>query len=161
MKKIWFGLFLVMLISGCSDIVFASIKDDSKKPAIRMKEITKQDVFESQAIKAILGEGEDQGYVGMVCLGEAIRNRGTLKGVYGYKVVVVKDNKFYRKTKKGLREITPNIVSDAKRAWKESENTDYLHGADHWENVKAFGVPVWAKGMRIMFEHKDHVFFKE
>lgn len=36
------------------------------------------------AVDAIVGEAADQDFETMVCIAQAIRNRGTLKGVYGF-----------------------------------------------------------------------------
>ena len=117
-------------------------------------------ISDSQAINSILGEAEDQGLVGMTALGEAIRNRGSLNGVYGYKAIVIKNGNYYRKTKKGLRLLSKAIVKQAHQAWKASATSDYVHGADHWENVEAFGMPSWAYSMEKTFAYKDHAFFK-
>jgi Zn ribbon nucleic-acid-binding protein len=138
-KKILLGFLLAFTLCGC-DVVFAQPDE--------------------WAIKAILGEGEDQGIEGMTALGEAIRNRGTLNGVYGFKAVVVKNGKYYRKTKKGLRQISDYVVKNAKQAWNDSENTDYVRGADHWENIKEFGVPYWANTKVKTATIKDHAFYK-
>lgn len=142
MKRLIFGLLIVLTLCGCSDIVFANTIDSDK------------------AIKSIIGEGEDQGKIGMTALGEAIRNRGTLKGVYGYRAIIEKNGKFYRKSKKGLRAISSSIVKQAEQAWKDSSRSNYVHGANHWENVKAFGMPDWAIDMEKTFEYKDHMFFR-
>jgi hypothetical protein len=47
------------------------------------------------------------------------------------------------------------VVSENK-----SRCDDLIHGADHWENVEAFGMPCWAKNCIETFRHRDHVFFK-
>lgn len=105
------------------------------------------EIPESQAIRAIIGESSNQGYVGMLAVAEAIRNRGHLKGVYGLKSPHV-DNE-------------PQWVFNlAKKAWGESKTTNLVKGADHWENIKAFGVPPWAKTMTKTVTIKDHAFYK-
>lgn len=38
---------------------------------------------------------------------------------------------------------------------------DPTHGATHYENVSAFGLPSWAKGMTITTKIGRHTFFKE
>lgn len=103
---------------------------------------------DNNAILSIIGEGENQGYTGMLALAGAIRNRGTLKGVYGVKAPRVVKRKYSNAT-----------YNMAKKAWVESLKVDITKGADHWENIKAFGTPYWAKSMVKTFEHKDHVFY--
>lgn len=107
-------------------------------------------VKESDAVRAIVGEAENQGYRGMVAVAEAIRNRGHLKGVYGLR----------RDLSKTPRPVLLKLYRDAKRAWKESKNTTLVNGGDHWENVKDFGMPKWAKRMKVTATIGDHVFFR-
>lgn len=104
---------------------------------------------DDRAINAIIGEAENQGYDGMLAVACAIRNRGSLKGVYGEKAKRVVNHKYSDKTYKL-----------AKKAWNESANKDITGGADHWENINSFGTPSWAKDMKVVYKHKDHVFYK-
>jgi len=100
------------------------------------------------AVKAIMGEASNQGYRGMLAVACAIRNRGTLAGVYG-----VKAKHIYKE---------PKWVWDmAAKAWQESAHTDITGNATHWENNKAFGVPYWAKNMKTTTIIGDHTFYKE
>lgn len=106
------------------------------------------EIPQDMAVKAILGEAEDQGFNGMLAIAVGIRNRGTLKGVYGVKA---------------KRPNTPGMIpvrywDMARRAWAESE-TNRIHEADHWENIKAFGKPRWADSMQEVYRVKDHVFY--
>lgn len=104
-----------------------------------------------RAVNAIIGEAENQGYQGMLAVAHAIRNRGTLKGVYGERAPRVVQRKFSEKT-----------YQLALKAWCESQLTeDFTHGATHWENIKAFGCPSWVKECVETFRYKDHVFYKE
>lgn len=115
-------------------------------------------VPDNRAILAIIGEAENQGSEGMLAVACGIRNRGTLKGVYGEKAPrVVK--KLY----------SQSIYDRAKIAWTlANENNDgtsddycsFLDGADHWENIKAFGEPSWASKMVKTYEYKDHAFYR-
>lgn len=106
-----------------------------------------EEIPESKAVRAIMGEASNQGYNGMLAVACAIRNRGTLKGVYGVKAKHV-DNE-------------PKWVWNlARKAWKESATRDCTNGADHWENVKAFGTPSWTKNMKLVYVCKDHRFYK-
>ena len=103
------------------------------------------EVEESQAIRAIIGEASDQGFQGMLAIACGIRNRGTLKGVYGLNAKHV-DNE-------------PQWVWRlAKKAWKKSEH-NRIHPGTNWENIKAFGEPYWVKSMVKVYKHKDHIFY--
>lgn len=108
-----------------------------------------EEISQSRAVLAIIGEAENQGYDGMLAVAGAIRNRGTLRGVYGEKAPRVIGKKY-----------TNKIYNQAVRAWEESKTRDISNGATHWENIKAFGRPDWSLKMKEVFRHKDHVFYK-
>ena len=108
------------------------------------------DVSDSQAVLAIIGEAENQGATGMLAVACAIRNRDTLRGVYCVNAPRVKQKKYSQKT-----------YDLAKQSWEKSASVDIVNGADHWENINAFGRPYWADSMTETYRHKDHVFFKE
>jgi hypothetical protein len=103
-------------------------------------------IDDESAVRAIMGEASNQGYHGMLAVAVGIRNRDTLKGVYGVKAKHVDRESEYTW---GL----------ARMAWEESEH-NRIHTGTHWENVEAFGMPYWAKEMEIVYEHRDHVFFE-
>jgi hypothetical protein len=103
-------------------------------------------IEERQAIDAIIGEASGEGYYGMLCVASALRNRGTLRGVYGVRARHV------------ARE--PRWVRDlARKAWRESVHKNVVNGATHWESIK-FKVPYWAKKMKVVYRYKNHVFYK-
>lgn len=105
------------------------------------------EVDSTKAVRAIIGEAANQGYRGMLDLASGIRNRGTLKGVYGLHAKHVdREPKWVWKL--------------ARKAWKESAH-HRTHTGTHWENVKAFGTPPWAKSMNVVHRYKDHVFYVE
>ena len=98
-------------------------------------------------VKAIVGEASNQGYKGMLMIAVGIRNRGTLKGVYGRNATHCNNE--------------PEWVWEmANKAWKESEH-NRIHSGTNWENIKAFGKPKWADSMTVVAEYKDHIFYKE
>jgi hypothetical protein len=99
------------------------------------------------AIRAIVGEAANQGERGMLTLAGAMRNRGHLRGVYGLKNPCADKQPAW-------------VWARAERAWAMSATNDLSHGATHWENVKAFGTPYWARTMTITVVEKDHTFFK-
>ena len=94
----------------------------------------------------MIGESSNQGYKGMLAVACGIRNRGTLNGVYGVNAKHVdKEPKWVWKL--------------AEKAWKESEN-NRVHDGGNWENINAFGKPYWADDSKIVYKHKNHVFYK-
>lgn len=105
-------------------------------------------VNESDAIKILVGEASNQGFKGMVCVAEVLRTRGSIKGFYGLNA------------KHSSRE--PKWVwEQARKAWLASAKTNYTKGANHFENIVAFGCPTWVKSCVETFRHKDHVFYRE
>lgn len=106
------------------------------------------EIEKSQAIRAIIGEASSQGFQGMLAIACGIRNRGTLKGVYGLKA-------------KHIDKEPEWVWKLARKAWKESATNDITNGATNWENIKAFGEPYWVKSMIKVYEYKDHVFYKK
>jgi len=119
---------LAAIITLCAFQSFASI-DDSK------------------AIRAIVGEAANQGRVGMLAVAGSIRNRGTLKGVYGVKNPIADKQPAY-------------VWQRAREAWAMSATNDITKGATHWEAVKAFGVPYWAKSLTVTTNIGSHTFYR-
>lgn len=109
-------------------------------------QVKAEEISEEVGIKCIMGEGRNQGYDGLLALSFALKNRGTINGVYGCKAVFKE----------------PQWVWDlAKKAWRDTQfKPDVTLGADHWENIKAFGTPRWASSMKQTIIIKDHVFYK-
>lgn len=107
---------------------------------------------DTRAINAIIGEAEGEGAVGMEAVACAIRNRGSLNGVYGEKAPrVIK------------RLYSDKIYILAKSAWVVSENAsrcdNLIHGATHWEGT-AFRTPYWAKSMSLVAIVRNQRFYK-
>ena len=105
-------------------------------------------IEQNKAIRAIVGEASNQGYQGMLAVACAIRNRGTLKGVYGLNAKHIDNEPQW-------------VFTLAEKAWEESENKDITNGATHWENIKAFGTPYWVASMIKVYQYKDQIFYKE
>jgi hypothetical protein len=122
-------------------------------------------ISDSDAVRAILGEARGEGYEGMYAVAHAIRNRGTLKGVYGKQAVrPVKGDGLVAFNSKGtpVEVISTETYQSAMNAWHSSmEGFDPTHGATHWENIKQFGKPYWADSMIVTFKHRSHVFMKK
>jgi hypothetical protein len=104
------------------------------------------EIPEAVAVRVLIGEAGNQGFHGMVCVGEVLRHRGSTKGFYGLKAKHVDQQPSW-------------VWEQAKRAWRASATTNHTNHATHFENVKAFGTPRWAHSMKIVYKYKDHTFF--
>ena len=107
-------------------------------------------VTDAQAIQAIVGEASNQGYDGMTAVGEVIRRRGSVRGVYGY-------NAMKRRSE------PPWVWTQAKRAWERSSYSNLSKGATLFENIHAYGFPKsWDREKVVCVAVvKDHYFFIE
>lgn len=111
---------------------------------------------DEQAVKAIIGEAENQGEQGMIYVACAIVNRGTLKGVYGLHAPRVVYHKY-----------SEVVLNEAQTAWALVHKEDgwkecvAVNGASNWENTTAFGLPGWASQMKVVLIYRDHKFFKK
>lgn len=103
-------------------------------------------VSERDAVRAIIGEASGEGFNGMRAVASAIRNRGTLQGVYGLNAKHVDRQPAW-------------VWAQARKAWAESAAKDYANGADHWESTD-FKRPAWSLRMRLVLVLGKHRFFK-
>lgn len=127
MKKITL-IFLVLMLA---------------KPALGAASFT-----EAQAVRAVIGEASGEGYAGMLAVSCALRNRGTLKGVYGFNAAHV--------------DREPAWVWDmAQKAWNESASHDVTNGATNWHNLGREGENYWTKTMTKTATIGQHVFYKK
>ncbi len=99
------------------------------------------------ATRVLIGEAADQGLKGMICVAEVLRRRGSTKGFYGYH-------------SKHITAEPPRVWDLASKAWKRSAYTNYTNGADHFDNVRKYGQPWWAKKCVQTYAYRDHVFYK-
>lgn len=106
------------------------------------------DVNRAQAIRAIVGEAANQGLDGMTAVGEVIRTRGSVRGLYGLEAMAT-------------RKETPGVWDMAARAWNRSTHTNLTHHATMFENIYAFGFPKsWDRDKVVcVAQIKDHWFF--
>lgn len=88
----------------------------------------KAQVSDAQAVQTIVGEASGQGFDGMTAVGEVIRRRGSVDGLYGYKAMFT-------------RQEDVSTWKLAQKAWERSKTTDLTHGATLFENIYAFGFP--------------------
>lgn len=107
------------------------------------------EIPKSRFIDAIIGEAESGGLDGMRCVASAIRNRGTLKGVYGVNSPRVKNRLYSSRT-----------FVLAVQAYEDSRKFDYSYGATFWEGVK-FKTPYWAKKMKVTTVCGGNRFYKK
>ena len=101
-------------------------------------------IEETQAVRAIMGEARGESLTGKIAIAEAIRNRGHLKGVYGLKANFQEPER---------------VWNEARKAWKESINSNLVKGADHWESTD-FKKPFWAKRMIETATIGKHKFYR-
>lgn len=104
--------------------------------------------IDANCIRAIVGEAGNQGRAGMLMVAGAIRNRGTLRGVYGVNNPIVDKQPEW-------------CWRNARAAWASSLTNDISRGATHWENVRDFGAPAWSRSMAVTTNLGRHVFFKD
>lgn len=128
-------------------LVFAALSSCAPAPAAVVR------YTDSQAIAAIIGEAENQPLEGMVAVGEVIRKRGSLKGIYGVSAPRVVKKLYSAKT-----------LADATRAWQMSKTSNLTDGADGWGNasdIRIFKTQKWFKKCRVTKKIGDHYFWKQ
>jgi hypothetical protein len=105
------------------------------------------EVSEAQAVRAMVGEASNQGYTGLLAVGNVIRHRGSIKGLCGAKAAHCDREPAW-------------VWILARKAWAESATNDVTMNSTHFENVSKFGRPVWARSMTKTVKIKDHQFYK-
>lgn len=112
------------------------------------------EIPEKKAIKSIVGEAESQGFEGMLAVAHSLRNRGTLKGVYGLRSLRIRHHLYSRHT-----------IEEATLAWEQSAiDYDITHGSTGWGNINdvhKFEMCRWWNHCVVTAVIKDHVFYKE
>ena len=102
---------------------------------------------DQMAIKAILGEARGEGFMGMYAIACAIRNRGSLKGVFGLVAT--------------MEPIDAKLSDLATKAWFNSATgPDVTFGAQFWEGTK-FKKPYWSKNMEKTATIGHNDFYRE
>lgn len=177
---------IVLLCTGCACAYDGCVKHGTTAQ-MRLNCIDNK-ISDEKAILSIIGEAEDQGYEGMLAVACAIRNRGTLKGVFGINNLRVKHERYSKaiwfQAKKAW-DISKELINDEqtyvnektklKRKWKDGKMTlvempvthhwridgyDLSGGANSWENLKAFGKPYWINSCEFKVIIGDHAFYK-
>ena len=101
-------------------------------------------------VKALIGEVEGESFLTKLATAECLRNRGTLKGVYGI-------------NSKRIAKASDKVKADCLRAWTESSRTNLVKGATVWGNasdVKIFKKSKWFKSYEQTAQVGRHYFFK-
>lgn len=97
-----------------------------------------------------MGEAENQGLKGMTAVAEAIRNRGTLKGVYGVK-------------SPRLKKAPKWVFAMASKAWDDSQKSNLVKNANGWgtdADIEKFKSEGWWNDSLIVTRIGDHTFYK-
>lgn len=109
-------------------------------------QFTPQNIF-----RALIGEVGGESYRCQVATAEALRNRGNLAQVYGFKAKHV--------------DREPRWVWERiEKAWRESEHSNITKGATIWGNdddVKKFKKTTWFKNVEHTATVGGHHFFRE
>ena len=111
-------------------------------------------IDEQTMVKCVLGEYESGTFDEMTATAEALRNRGTTKGVFGCKAVKGSRNDY----KRGTRIIPAYAVKRAIEAVRRSKTSNFTHSAKHWESTD-FKEPYWAKNMNVTATIGKHRFY--
>ena len=104
-------------------------------------------VPQSQAVRAILGEGANQPFVAKLGIACAIRNRGTLHGVYGVNNI-------------RAQHCTRRVYNDALRAWEALANTDITNGCRYFGCPKDASYFVGKLHFKPFVKYGDITFYK-
>jgi len=105
--------------------------------------------------QVIMAEAVSDGYQGMYAVACVIRNRGgDLHGFCGSKRkdISLFCNRQGGKFMRQAREIERTVFKD--------NGPDITHGATHFEAVEKYGMPKWARGMKVTAKIGEHTFFK-
>lgn len=111
-------------------------------------------VQDSDAIRTIVGEAANQGPLGMTAVAAAIRNRGTLRGAYGFSARHSDSEPRY-------------VWTQAAHAWSEAKaGVDPTRGATHWfsrADMKKLSArqPAWFRRLRFTAKIGDQFFYRE
>jgi len=120
---------VILIIASCQDTAHAS------------------EIATETAIRCILGEASNQKFKGMLAVAGALRNRGTIKGVFGCSATHIDKE-------------PSHSWALAHKAWAQSAYLDLTKGATHWEALH-FPTPYWAPYMDKTVLIGDHQFYKE
>jgi hypothetical protein len=143
-KRIFLAMAIIMFLALTAFITLFWMSKDADAAEIP----------EHKAILCIIGEAENQGFEGLLAIAHAIRNRGTLKGVYGLHAPRVRYHLYSRE-----------ILKEATLAWEQSAiDYDITHGATGWgnkEDILKFCWNSWWSKCDVTVHIGDHYFYKQ
>lgn len=106
--------------------------------------------------KGLIGEAVGEGYEGMYAVACVYRNRLEKGLPLGCVALRRRDlDEFVRKQGKKFEYMAKDIIEEV----FEQNGKDVTGGATHYENIKRFGIPWWAKTMVRTFRLGNHTFF--
>jgi len=141
-EVLWLGFIIIALVLI---LIFLSVP--------------KTEGAENIIAQVIAAEAGGEGYEGMYAVACVIQNRMQLFGMTAEEVVTQK-NQFFGYTAKN-RHANYLAVKHVADALAERIGTlrDITGGALHFENIKTFGVPAWAKSKKVLAVVGSHTFF--
>lgn len=108
--------------------------------------------------QGLIGEAVSEGYNGMYAVACVYRNRLERGLPLGCVALKRKDlNRFVFKQGKKYTEYAKRIIEEVFYTYGK----DITKGATHYENIEAFGVPWWTKGMKVTCKIGKHTFYRE
>ena len=114
--------------------------------------------------KGLLGEAVGDGHASMVAICHVYKNRINRGMRLGCVALKRRDiDKFIAEQTAYGRRIGRDYIKEAKdivRGVFNGKIKDPTRGADHYENIKAFGTPYWAKTMIVTAKIKSHTFYR-
>jgi hypothetical protein len=103
----------------------------------------------SNCIRALVGETEGSP-AARIATAECLRNRKSLRGVYGY-------------FSKRISKASPRVWAECELAWAKSASTNLVRGATVWGNksdVKIFKKKRWFRAYEFVAEYGGHYFYR-
>lgn len=165
--RVWVFLILLMFTCAAADsktmprdasaesgIAISGVCERPAQPQDRSAQVR----YPSNLWKGILGEAANQGEKGLYAVACVYRNRLEKGMPLGCVALKRKDlDAFVKKQGVAYELIAKRIIHEV----FINQSLDVTNATTHYENVKAFGWPRWAKDMIITCKIGDHVFFRE
>jgi spore germination cell wall hydrolase CwlJ-like protein len=108
--------------------------------------------------KGLIAEAISEGDTGMYAVACVVRNRLDRHMSTGLVALKRKDlDKFVAREGKKAEQQAKRIVE----AVFGHRGPDITNGATHYENIEKYGMPKWAKNMKMVAKIGEHSFFKE
>ena len=121
------------------------------------KPVASQNTQLSNLWKGLIGEDVSGGYEGMYAVACVVKNRLAAGMNLGLVALKRPDlDTFVNKEPEKYHIMAKEIV---KKVFEEN-GKDITNGATHYENIEKYGMPSWAKGMKVVAKIGEHTFFK-